>query len=747
MGYFASSLAFCLRKEYAPSLLEDIRLLIFMKYNYRLFLFWLSALGLGCPLLQAGASDFQDRLFNDMMIVDYWNKRISERLPVTYNHLLQGGYFNMPSARMGSEGEVGAGFSWVPPYHNYNLRCQFTDRLEVSGNYRVFRGVDDPVLTPLGFGDLSDKGANFKLSLFQAEDSDYTLPGIAIGFEDFMGTRSFKAQYAVITQVLLDYHLEASLGYGGGRIHGFFGGVSLMPFRRCQSALLKGISIAAEYDAIPYHDPELEKHPKGREKKSPINFGVKYRLWDMFDFSASYVRGKAWAFSTSVYYNLGTTKGFLPKIDKPLPYQSPVNIEPLGWRRPEDAMVQDLLYAMRVQGFDLLEASLFYTECAEKSLRLKVYNTFYRSESEVRERIVNLLACLVPNDIDRVIVVIEDEGFPIQEYRFHMEYLRAYAEQTIGPHELCILSPLCEVSFPGPCTEQLLFKHRRDLWNFEVLPKTHTFFGSSRGKFKYALGVNAGLNGYIFDDLFYSIRLGYIAFSDLEHLRGVDRLNPSQLPNVRTDIVRYYNQPGVTVDEGYLQKNWNLGKGWYTRAALGYFEEEYAGLASEILYYPLHHNWAIGIEGAAFKKRNYKGLGFTDKVRQYHGFIPFHRKFNFSQYFLDLYYTWPEAQLDFKAMIGKFLADDYGVRYEIARYFPSGLKISIWYTVTNGHDRINGSNYYDKGIAFSLPMDIFYTYSDRSRWSYGMSAWLRDVGVTAETGMKLYDLIREQRNY
>lgn len=717
-----------------------------MKYNYFQLFVYLGLLIIGFPFLHAIHADYQDQLFSDMLIVEYWNKKLNERLPITFNHLLQGGYFNMPSARMGHEGEVAGGFSWVPPYHNYNLRCQLTDRLEVSGNYRVFRGIDDPVLTPLGFGDLSDKGANFKLSLFQAEESDYTLPGLAIGFEDFMGTRSFKAQYAVITQVLLQYNLEVSLGYGGGRIHGFFGGFSLMPFRNCQSTLFQGISLAAEYDAIPYHDPEIEKHPKGREKKFPINFGVKYNLWNLCDFSVSYVRGKALAFSGSVYYNLGTTKGFIPKINNSLPYQAPVNNESLGWRRPEEAMVQDIVYAMRAQGFELLEALLSYNQCKEKLLRLKVYNIFYRTECEVRQQITQLVACLIPNDIDRVIVVIEDEGFPIQQYHFYMENVRAYLAQKIGPHELCILSPLQEVSFPLPYTEQCLFKKNRDLWNFELLPKTHTFFGSSKGKFKYALGLNAGLNGYLFDDVFYSIRLGYIAFSDLEHLKGVDRLNPSQLPNVRTDIVRYYNQPGITLDEGYLQKNWNLGKGWFTRVALGYFEEEYAGVASEVLYYPLHHNWAVGIEGAAFKKRAYEGFGFTNKVRQYHGFTPFHRKFNFSQYFLDLYYEWREAQLDVKIMIGKFLANDVGMRYEIARYFPSGLKISIWYTITNGHDRINGSSYYDKGIAFSLPMDLFYTYTDRSRWSYGMSAWLRDVGVMAESGMKLYDLIREQRN-
>lgn len=716
-----------------------------MKYRFY-FLVLSCILCFSIPSPAADISESYDQLLNDLLIVDYWNKRLNEKLPVTYNHLLQGGYFNMPSARMGQEGELGAGYSSVPPYRNYNLRCQIIDRLEISGSYRVFKGVDDPILTPLGFGDLSDKGANFKFSLFHPEDSRYRLPGIAFGFEDFMGTRNFQANYVVATQVFLDYDCEISLGYGSGRIKGFFGGISWMPFRRMCYPYLTNISITAEYDAIPYHDEFIEKHPDGRVKKTPINLGLKYRLWDMFDMSVSYVRGHALAVSASTYYNLGNTKGFVPKIDDPLPYKAPIITEPLGPLRPEPAMVQDLLYAMRPQGFELLEARLGYDACGDKVLRLHVYNNTYWLEREVRCRLNNLLAYLIPEDIDLVEVVIEDEGFPIQEYHFNMIYVRKFGSKEIGPHELRILSPLCEVSFPDRNASQCLYKQWRSSFDWGVSPDTKTFFGSANGKFKYALGVKSEVYGYLYDSLFYSVQVGYFFIEDLGSLLGIDRLNPSQLPNVRSDIPRYYKQDPISVDQAYVQKIWNMGKGWYSTLAVGYLETEYAGLATEFLYYPVHANWAIGIEGGWFKKRTYRGLGLTDEVRQLRGFVPYHHKFRFYQYFLDLYYEWRAAKLDFKFMAGKFLANDYGVRSEISRYFPSGLRVTIWYTWTNGQDKINGSTYHDKGVAISMPMDILYTHTARPRWSYGMSAWLRDVGVTAGTGMKLYNLIREQRN-
>jgi hypothetical protein len=686
----------------------------------------------------------QSTLERDLLIVDYWNRCLNDRLPVTYNNLLQGGYFAMPSARMGEEGEIGIGYSYVPPYRNYNLRCQLFDRLEITGNYRVFHGVKDPVLSPFGFGDYSDKGANFKFALLLPEDSGYKLPGIAFGFEDFLGTRSFRSQYFVLTQVFLKQDLEISLGYGIERIRGFFGGFNLMPFRQTDWKWLQPLSLTAEYDATPYHSKKREPHPKGRVKKSPLNYGIKYRLWDCVDLSLSYIRGDALSFSASGFYNWGNTQGLLPKIDDVLPYTAPVNTEPLGLRRPEEALVADLIFAFNQQGFDIWDIYLSNDDCG-KTLRIKTLNDTYRLERDVRCRLNHILTALIPSDIDHVIVVIDAEGFPIQEYHYNMDFVRAFAAKQIGTHELRLLTPLTEVTYPDPYNSYHLFGCKRECLNFEISPKTHTLFGSASGKFKYTLGVNLALNGYFWDDVYYSMLFGFTFITNMGKVKDFDRLNPSQLINVRTDSIRYYRQRGLTLDQAYLQKNWSLGRGWYAKVSGGYFEEAYGGLASELLFYPLASPWAIGIQGAVLKKRDYSGLGFTNKIRKLVGMHPTYQKFLGSQYFFNLYYDLASLRLDFKVSAGKFLANDWGVRNEISHYFPSGLRITLWYTLTNGHDKINGSTYYDKGIFFSMPFDIFYTCSERTRWNYGMAAWLRDVGAQSFTGLQLYELINDQR--
>lgn len=685
-------------------------------------------------------------LMRDLLIVSYWDKKISERFPVTFNNFQQGGYFNMPSARMGCEGEIGVGYSYVHPYSTYNARCQLLSFLELSGNYRVFHGIKDPVLTQHGFGDMSDKGANFKFALFQSEDSRYCLPGLAIGMDDFLGTRNFRASYIVLTQVFPDFNMEVSLGYGRHRIRGLFGGFLWMPFRHSSSCYLEGLSLGLEYDATPYWDAKIEKHHGGRKTKTPWNIGMKYRLWDSVDLSLAYVRGMKLSCSASIFYNFGYTKGVIPKIDLTPPYQAPVITEEIGFLRPEESVIHDLVYAFRDQGFNLFGMWMSDSECDQTILRLQVFNCIYREERIVRERLNALLACLTPDNVDVVIVVIDCEGFPIQEYRYDMKYLRQYAADLIGDYELDLLTPMTEVSCFDPATSRLLFWKQRELCDILLLPKTHTLFGSAKGKFKYALGVSLWVNGFLPYDIFYNLNLGYFALSNLYNIHDSDRLNPSQLINVRSDIINYYKRKSITIDQAYVQKITNWGKGFYTRSALGYFEQEYGGVAFEWLYYPVHSSLAIGIEGALVKKRTTEDLfSFTNKIRKLDGFRPTYRRFLGSQYFLNLYYDWKEYAIDFRVSAGKFLANDYGTSYEIARYFPSGLRLSFWYTLTNGHDKINGHTYYDKGVAFSLPLDLFYSCCSRTRWGYGMSAWLRDVGVTSNTGGSLFEMINESR--
>lgn len=646
----------------------------------------------------------------------------------------------MPSARMAREGDFAAGVASVPPYYIFAANFQVMERIELSANYRIFRGCVEGNFGREGFGDDADRIGNVKFGVLAPEDKGSYLPLISFGIDDFIGTKRFSSNYFVATKEWLDYDFEFSLGYGRGRIRGFFGGAAWTPFRKTSIPILKNISLLAEYDAIDYKKHTFE-HFKGRSVDFRINAGLSYVWGDVLQLSISSVRGKKLAGSASFRYPFGTTKGIFTKVDDPLPYESPIDTEKLGPCRPEDRFAQDLAFAFSDQGLDLYT---LYRE--DDALWMKVVNNRYRAESSVRERIQGLLSSLVPCDISKVSVVMESQGLPSHEYLFCAENLNRFRERMIGARELEIVSPMREASASPYCYDAaLLFEREREIWTFSAFPRMLTFFGSSTGKFKYSLGLVSSFEGYLYNEVYYRIQAAYSVYSSMKGIKPGDRLNPSELLQVRTDSVRYYQGNHVALEQAYFQRSWNICKGWFSRFSAGYFEPAYAGTAVELLWYPVNSCFAIGVEGAGLLKRKYQGFGFFHKVPEFKHHQELKKHYIGLQYFLDLYYDFKPLQLDFKIKIGQFLARDKGIRIEVMRYFPSGLRFSLWATFTNGNDHINGKIYFDKGFAFSFPFDMFLKQSSRQFTTYAMSAWLRDVGAIAETGNGLYDLLYEER--
>ncbi len=686
-----------------------------------------------------------DSLFHDLEIVERVDKEIQDTLPFIYNHTLQGGYFVMPSARVNEVGMAAIGAAYVPPYDIFSVNFQMFSHIEFSGNYRIFNGITEANFGHKGFGDDADRVANIKIALLRRQDGFEYLPDFAIGFNDFYGSRRFHSFYVVATKEVLKYNFEATFGWGKDRIDGFFGGVAWTPFRQTTWPILKNLTLLAEYDAMDYKK-HRDEHPDGRSVKWRVNVGLMAYFWDILQLKVSSLRGEKIAASLSLNANLGETKGFFAKVDNPPLYEAPINMESIGPLRSEKELAHEIAFAFAEQGIPLYRVYTTTNGEGKKGLYLKMVNVRYRQEKEIRERLESLLSALIPSNIFFVTVVVEANGIPVQEYYFRGEDLRRYHYGMLSPFEFKTLSPLQEASPPpSPYDSALIYKRKKDIWTFTIRPRLLSFFGSVSGKYKYSLGFVAGPEGYLFDQIYYKLQVGYSALSSMSDVGDMDMVNPSQLINVRSDTVRYYQENSFSLEQAYIQKGFNLGKGWFTRLASGYFEPAYAGAALEFLYYPVQSNWAIGISGASVLKRSYHGLGFTTHVRKLDGFKPEFVHFIGYQYFLDFYYMFKPLWLDFQVSIGQFLARDKGARFEIGRTFPSGFRFSIWYTLTNGNDRVNNERYYDKGIIFSIPLDFFLKKSSRTRLGYAVSAWLRDVGAQAATGKQLYPTLFYER--
>ena len=709
------------------------------------FLAFFSLKNLSCFSEESRVLLNYDQLCKSLQIVKKVNHELLDDLPLIYNQALIAGYISMPSARMGKSGTVALGFSRTYPYHIYSLNFQMFKTIEMVGNYRVYKGVTETGFGHLGYGDDTDRTASIKWDIYQQSEEFPYIPTLGIGFEDFYGSKRFYSFYACATEKLLEADLELTLGYGIGRLKGFYGAAAWTPFRKYDYAPLKKLSLILEYDAYDYKN-HVNEHPLGKEVKSRINFGASLDLFDFLQFKASCIRGNSFAASAAIYYKLGDSKGFLPKVQNPKYYTSPVNTEAIGERRTEKEFAAELAYAFQKQNLNLTAVYLEVDCKRKKRIFLKIINTIYRYEYQLRDRIQYLLSTIIPSDIDSSIVIIESEGIPVQAYHFRTEDLNRFREKNIGEHELALLAPLIETPSIDRYSSELLYKRNKERWMLTLRPRLITFFGSTTGKIKYTTGIIAGPEGYLFDSVYYKGQVAYNIAASTTKLRGIDVYNLSHLPIVRSDSVLYFQGDRFALEQAYLQKGFALGKGWFARAAFGYFEPAYAGGALEALYYPVNSPWAVGLEIASVLKRKYHGIGLrTSTVKFDQQNIPNLIHFIGLQYFLDVYYEYRPWHLDFKIQAGQFLAKDKGARFEIGKTYPSGLKFSIWYTLTNGDDVVNYKRYYDKGIAFSIPFDLFLKKSSRTMLGYAMSAWLRDVGAEALTGKKLYPTIQLER--
>ena len=684
-----------------------------------------------------------DELFESLKKVKEIDQAQGEQLPLLYNSNFMVGYQNMPSARVARPGNTFGGANYTPPYHAFGANLQLYKTIELSANYRIFNDLPEENFGSQGFGDDADRTANVKFAFSFPKMLGFTWPSLAVGFDDFYGSRRFYSMYVVGTQVLKDWNLELTLGWGKGRIHGYFGGIAFTPWRFSNTFLLKDITFFGEYDAIDYKHHH-DEHPDGRDVKSKVNVGVAWEIVDAVQLKVSTLRGNNWAASAGIHYNFGESKGLLPKVGNTPIYTAPVNHEPIGYHRSEKEMAYEIALGLGEQGLNVTRVFLTQEKSGEQVVTIQLINMRYYMNKHARERIQAVLASLIPENVNKVVVVLEEGSVLAQSYVYLREELDAYHAGKLTNEQMKIVSPPEPVR-PTVYDSSLLFKRNKMVWSFLARPRMLSFFGSTNGKYKYALGAIAGPQGYLFDSIYYKTQFAYNALASNSNVGDIDIYNPSQLINVRTDTVNYYKSNSVTLEKAYLQQAWNVGKGWYGRVALGYFEAAYAGLGTELLFYPINSNWAVGFECATVLKREYEGLGFQYKVRKLNGTTPTFVPFVGVQAFCDVYYNFKPLNLDLKVQIGQFLARDRGAKFTLSRYFDSGFRVSFWYTATDAKDTINHKIYHDKGVAFSIPFDFFLHKSSRAQVGYGMAFWLRDSGAQAQSGKPLFPTLNQAR--
>jgi len=617
------------------------------------------------------------------------------------------GLMEIPNARVLEDGEVRFGAAQVMPYRWYSGGMGILPGLELSGSLTNITNIP----TPYTFTNL-DRSFYLK---YQILPESKELPAVAIGINDFWGTRLFPAEYLVFNRQI--FPLDISLGMGRKRLHGpislplsddfgLFGGIEL--------ALHERLQVMAEYNPIEYEKdrPSGRGAPEGA--RYPINIGLRAKLLPGMDLGLSYQRGDTIGLMLHIQSELG--KPILPHRSDP-PLQVSVDRRPFH-ERDQRVMIEKIHESIHAAGFSDVSV---YTDGS--SLIAEFENTKYLSNEKAVGRVLRILLFYSPSDTAKLTAVLRRRDMPILEVSTKPNYLEKFLFGKI-PEDL-FYSKLIEVkttkNVVAPDRKNTIMTERdpKSRFKFNVKPDLTTFWldGSNY------VQVRPGIKPYVTSKLWKGANA--TARYDIPLYSNVFASATPAPDAIRSDQAKYLDR-NYSFDRLMIDQTIRLTERSFGRLSAGYFEKEYAGIGGEALHFLGEGKLAMGIEADWVMKR---------KPKTQFELMDFKRHSILS----NVFYYYPGLDVTLKAQYGRFLAGDVGWMLDVNRQYNTGVILGIFYSFTDTDDVKGDFNkdYNHKGVYISLPVRMFLTRDSAQRYNYGMSPWTRDVGATV---VHLYDL-------
>lgn len=647
----------------------------------------------------------------------------------------QSGYINMPDGRVEADGTWRIGYSFQKPYASFWNSISMIPRVEFTAAYTRIMGVKAGEGEAwANYGDYKDKVFQGK---FQFLDESDVLPAVSVGLNDFQGTGLFKAKFLAMSKQLGP--VDATLGYGSGRIDGLFAGA------RYRTGV-NGLSLVAEYDANNYAQ-DLSAVASGvAGRKKGLGVAAEYR-WGWLGSQLSYRDGEA---GVNAYVSIPLNeKDFVPKLDEPKPYQ-PIKPRPtLAQWNSDPGLAREMADVLYVNNFKNVRLRM-----AGNVLEATLTNTRIALASRAVGRAARILLHLSPRETREIRITYTQREMPVATYSFfELDQLRRYFNGQISRKVLvqyvsvdyadpqdrvAALDGLARgfeeekdavISFDAQEGDFVTLRREdRTLDRIKLAPGVAFYFNDPSGAFHYDIFLNG----------FFEKQLGQRTFLNLgadltlvEDVSAVTQPSNSQLPHVRTDVAEYKKGGRLKLSQAMVSQYYHPRQRVYARASAGIFEEMYAGAGGQMLYLPERAPWAADFSMDWVRQRDFSGgLGFRD--------------YSTVTALGALHYRLPIPGLSATFRAGRFLARDVGGRVEMKRRFRSGVEMGFWYTVTNGNDITSpgtpANPYHDKGVFLSIPLNIMLTRDTRAVSNFSIAPWTRDVGQMLRTP-DLYDTL------
>jgi membrane-associated phospholipid phosphatase len=645
----------------------------------------------------------------------------------------------MPDARFNPDGTLQFGLASTRPFLFFSANATLLPWLETNLGVTQISGVPGFAVEQSGFGSgygaYKDKTSGLRVRLLT---EDVWRPAVAFGLQDPIGTKIFPRKYLAATKTLGE--TQFTLGYGREQIDGAFGGFRYAP------SWLANWSFVAEYDASNYPKFPYADATGVATRTKGISYGLEYRLGWM-SAAVSNQRGIAGA---GAYISIPLDRQeWIPKTAEPEPYTKVIPRPTLAQWEAEPRYKSQLYAALFRQSYKDVRIRL------EPNARLSLVLTNSRISQMSRAvgRAARTALLLAPLETEEIRITYTTSGLPVATYEFSDLHklnryfngllLRSELAETVtiryadptsysGKEKTDLLAALEEPTdakvLYGGDGNFISFKSQdAGLNQFQIKPTFSTYLNGPN-VFQYSLGVLGTYDRELAERLFLNTGVLWTLFENISDAVGG---NTSTLPHVRSDFTHYYGGYSVKLDRMLVNRVYQPSERTYARLSGGYIEQMYGGIEAQWLYVAHGTPWAFDVSVDAVKQRDFDGgFGFQD--------------YQTVTALASVHYKLP-YQSTLTVRSGRFLAKDYGARFEIKRRFRVGMELGAWYTVTNAVD--NGipqePNYHDKGVFVSIPFEALLPNDTRVTTGFSLQPWTRDVGQMVNSPVDLYNTLEK----
>jgi hypothetical protein len=384
---------------------------------------------------------------------------------------------------------------------------------------------------------------------------------------------------------------------------------------------------------------------------------------------------------------------------------------------------QETVTALLQKDLEVLGLKLYALKLTEHEATVYFENMRYRNSAIAIGRGMRVISNAMPRSVEVISIVLWDLGLETAR----LSILRKDLENALankGSSEEIWVHLLRQRPTGDVAKGATMVEGRYPAFEWWVAPALRQGLFDPNAPYIYQLWLSTNAKVKLARGLNLSATVG---FNITDTFDRVSRGSDSRLPHVRSDVNNYIKRGRNSLDNLRLSHVRNIGPDLYGRLAVGYLEEMFAGVAVEALYRPLDKRWALGIDINGVQQREFeKRFGLQD-YRVVTGHV-------------SLYYDVPSFNYLATINAGRYLARDWGMTFQLARRFNSGIEVGAFATFTNVPFREFGEGSFDKGIFLTIPLDLFFTRHSRLKSGFVIRPLTRDGGQRVGSGAPLYSI-------